>query len=209
MRLLRVLVMASFLLPACARGGNGRADLDAGAPMDAGVFRDARVMVIRDAGRPTPTGTDAGRDAGRIDAGCTPSCVGLECGPDGCGGTCGTCATGACVGGACTCTPDCVGRTCGDDGCGGTCGTCTTGTCVGGTCSCTPNCTGRTCGDDGCGGSCGTCGSLCTDSCTYAYDFECDDGGPFSDWSLCPLGSDCFDCGPRSTFCSGGTCVSP
>lgn len=33
---------------------------------------------------------------------CTPDCVGLECGPDGCGGSCGTCrATDECVEGLC------------------------------------------------------------------------------------------------------------
>lgn len=58
---------------------------------------------------------------------CVPSCTGKTCGSDGCGGTCGTCDSGAsCVGSSC-CTPDCVGKSCGSDGCGGTCGTCTAG----------------------------------------------------------------------------------
>ncbi|MEC7518940.1 MAG: hypothetical protein VYE22_03690 [Myxococcota bacterium] len=39
--------------------------------------------------------------------------------------------------------------------------------------------------------------SVCQDSCAYAGDGECDDGGPDSDYSLCPLGTDCADCGPR------------
>jgi hypothetical protein len=64
---------------------------------------------------------------------CTPSCSGKVCGPDGCGGTCGSCATGTCndATGQCVaaCTPNCTGRVCGPDGCGGTCGTCSTGTC--------------------------------------------------------------------------------
>ena len=213
MRLYWALAVLLAILPACARGGDGgRGPSDAGAraPFDAARMD---VMGPRDAAAPVDSfiATDApiGFDAGvRPDAGCAPSCVGIECGDDGCGGSCGTCTTGACVGGTCSCTPSCSGRTCGDDGCGGSCGTCPTGTCVGGTCSCTPSCSGRTCGDDGCGGSCGTCGSLCTDTCTYFFDFDCDDGGPLSDYSLCDLGTDCLDCGPRATVCSAGTCVA-
>ena len=105
--------------------------------------------------------------------GCTPTCDGQECGGDGCGGSCGTCAVdetctdGACVGPACE--PDCEGRECGDDGCGGVCGTCPAGDdCADGACEggggCTPSCAGKQCGADGCGGVCGTCpaGLTCT-----------------------------------------------
>ncbi|GAB4212579.1 MAG: hypothetical protein OHK0013_35510 [Sandaracinaceae bacterium] len=57
------------------------------------------IMAGRDAGY---AGTDAARvvDAAWAppDAytapGCTPSCGGRQCGPDGCGGVCGTCAAG-------------------------------------------------------------------------------------------------------------------
>ena len=38
---------------------------------------------------------------------------------------------------------------------------------------------------------------MCDDSCTFAMDGECDDGGPDSDTSVCDLGTDCSDCGPR------------
>jgi hypothetical protein len=41
-----------------------------------------------------------------------------------------------------------------------------------------------------------SCG-ICTNTCWYADDGDCDDGGPGSDFSLCELGTDCFDCGPR------------
>jgi len=54
-------------------------------------------------------------------------CHGKQCGDDGCGGSCGTCAPGTTCNaeGACvTCTPSCAGKSCGDDGCGGSCGTC-------------------------------------------------------------------------------------
>ena len=58
--------------------------------------------------------------------------------------------------------------------------------------------------DDG-GGSSG----LCTDTCIFAYDGECDDGGTGALFDLCDLGSDCSDCGARDSddvgddgFCS-------
>lgn len=38
----------------------------------------------------------------------------------------------------------------------------------------------------------------CSNTCEYASDGDCDDGGPFSDYSYCALGTDCDDCGPRS-----------
>ncbi|MDI3543998.1 MAG: hypothetical protein PWQ28_279 [Candidatus Woesearchaeota archaeon] len=65
---------------------------------------------------------------------CTPNCEGKECGGDGCGGSCGSCASGEiCSWGQCvvSCTPSTcsgLGIECGtaSDGCGGTlnCGTC-------------------------------------------------------------------------------------
>jgi hypothetical protein len=39
---------------------------------------------------------------------------------------------------------------------------------------------------------------LCTDTCEYASDGYCDDGGAGSDGAVCPWGSDCADCGPRT-----------
>lgn len=39
---------------------------------------------------------------------------------------------------------------------------------------------------------------LCDDTCPSANDGECDDGGAGSVFALCPLGTDCGDCGPRS-----------
>ena len=57
---------------------------------------------------------------------CDSQCAGMECGLDGCGGSCGDCPPGqGCQGGQCVpCLPDCTGKECGDDGCGGSCGTC-------------------------------------------------------------------------------------
>lgn len=39
--------------------------------------------------------------------------------------------------------------------------------------------------------------ATCENSCTYANDGECDDGGMNSLYSACALGTDCADCGPR------------
>jgi len=118
--------------------------------------------------------------------GCTPSCTGKMCGPDGCGGTCGpgcganqTCtANGQCQDNGCT--PSCNGKTCGDDGCGGSCGTCSGGaTCNNGTCTGG----GGTCAHPICStgdvldGSCDACAaSICAvDSycCDTAWDSIC------------------------------------
>ena len=38
---------------------------------------------------------------------------------------------------------------------------------------------------------------LCSDTCRFASDGACDDGGPESDYDLCELGTDCTDCGVR------------
>ncbi len=40
-------------------------------------------------------------------------------------------------------------------------------------------------------------GEGCTNTCRYAFDNDCDDGGEGSDFSLCELGTDCGDCGRR------------
>jgi hypothetical protein len=139
---------------------------------------------------------------------CVPSCNEKECGPDGCGGSCGTCTSpkvcdtsqGLCV---TTCTPSCSGKQCGDDGCGGSCGTCSSGYyCDGYQCkkTCTPSCSGKQCGSDGCGGSCGTCStgyicdsygkciSTCTPSCSGK---QCGDDGCGGSCGTCSSGYTC------------------
>lgn len=50
-----------------------------------------------------------------------------------------------------------------------------------------------------CGGSEGSPGGLCTNTCQFANDGECDDGGAGSLTSLCSLGTDCGDCGSRAS----------
>jgi hypothetical protein len=101
------------------------------------------------------------------------------CGPDGCGGSCGTCsAPNVCsADGKCVCTPESdaafcsrLARSCGvatgNDNCGQPrsviCGSCAgTQSCggagVAGQCGCTPQCQGKVCGSDSCGGTCGAC----------------------------------------------------
>lgn len=39
--------------------------------------------------------------------------------------------------------------------------------------------------------------SLCSNSCRYARDGDCDDGGRGSRYDMCRFGTDCSDCGPR------------
>lgn len=116
---------------------------------------------------------------------CAPDCSGRQCGDDGCGGICGSCAEGqVCIESGACCFPDCHGRECGDDGCGGFCGTktdrnagkCEVGAkCVGGKClaECEDQCMGIQCGEFGeaaCGGSCGFCQAtqVCFDGKCYS-----------------------------------------
>ena len=136
---------------------------------------------------------------------CQPLCDGVDCGDDGCGGSCGTC-TGqdSCEGGSCVCQPECTNKVCGGDGCGGLCGTCASNeTCEedGEVCACQPSCAGN-CGGDGCGGSCGTCfgqdacigGScVCQPSCAG----DCGGDG---------CGGSCGTCSGQD-ICIGSSCV--
>jgi hypothetical protein len=57
--------------------------------------------------------------------------------------------------------------------------------------------------DQDCSGSDYTLG-LCFDDCSYAFDGECDDGGPNATYSVCELGSDCTDCGNRDDLDQDG-----
>lgn len=57
---------------------------------------------------------------------------------------------------------------------------------------------------------CGTT-TTCNDTCTWAGNGLCDDGGPGSQRSFCEYGSDCTDCGPRDdgpddSLCRSGRC---
>ncbi|MEM7604577.1 MAG: hypothetical protein AAF411_04405 [Myxococcota bacterium] len=52
-------------------------------------------------------------------------------------------------------------------------------------------------------------GNGCTNTCNTANDGECDDGGPNSLYSVCDLGTDCADCGPRTAADAGGAGGAP
>lgn len=161
------------------------------------------------------TGEDTVADTGPP---CVPFCVGLECGDDGCGGTCGACdspgfpfcntTVGLCVA---TCVPDCLGRNCGGDGCGGACGACGAGTgcedhgrCVATTWTCDVQWYGA---QDACDCACGAADPDCADSDSYLSGCDsheiCDKAGacipeaPLA-WS-CPAHAwaafDACDCG--------------
>jgi hypothetical protein len=46
--------------------------------------------------------------------------------------------------------------------------------------------------------------TLCTNTCTFPNDGECDDGGSSSITTLCQFGTDCGDCGNRTGNGSNG-----
>ena len=143
---------------------------------------------------------------------CVPQCGGRDCGPDGCGGSCGDCGLMEdCQGGVCRdqCVPQCAGRECGGDGCNGRCGECGDDqVCNDGACEdeCVPSCDGRNCGDDGCDGVCGLCDDeqlcnqgVCDDVCQPACaDRECGGDG---------CGGECGMCDPG--VCVDGSCCVP
>ncbi len=164
----------------------------------------------------TPEELDALPEVADTDV-CAPACEGLDCGDDGCGGSCGECEDGwDCNAGVCEeppCVPACEGAACGDpDGCedGGQCdGTCEDGfVCADqgdGTflCEedCEPACDGAACGDDdSCGGFCdGTCpaGQECNDAFECVAEecsFDC---------------ADHVDCGGVFTAEDLGACLEP
>jgi len=97
---------------------------------------------------------------------CWPQCGNLECGDDGCGGSCGQCQEDwCCSGGTCTlCEPDCTDKECGPDWAGGSCGECGEGlVCASGGCR-QPE-TG-TCNElSGCLSACPAWDNDCYDTC--------------------------------------------
>ena len=144
---------------------------------------------------------------------CDPKevCAGLDCGDDGCGGSCGDCpAEHSCLEGICVpdCLPECEDKECGDDGCEGSCGECAAGDkCLedegAATCEadCQQLCGGKQCGSAGeeeeC--ACGECddGHACTDDsctlggvCLFVFNSAaCDDGNPCTGDDSCSLGN--------------------
>ena len=147
---------------------------------------------------------------------CQPSCLGRDCGDDGCGGSCGSCTApaqcagdGTCVCPNCPCQPECAGKECGPDGCEGLCGSCANGlTCneASGLCTvCSPQCAGRECGANGCGGVCGTC--LAPLTCSPQGQCQCipQCGGRQCGSDGC--GGSCGNCTSPATCTASGTCT--
>ena len=155
---------------------------------------------------------------------CCPTydCDGKQCGNDGCGGACGTCAGDLyCDGSQCVaCLPNCFGYECGPDGCGGTCGECDPGALCDehGKCEiCVKACFGKSCGADGCGGTCGTCPEewfcsdegLCVDCLSDCGTKECGPDGCGGQCGYCEFGQPCNmdgTCPPCLPDCTGKQC---
>jgi hypothetical protein len=152
---------------------------------------------------------------------CQPICEGLECGPDGCGGVCGTCDEAlSCVQGQCIDTgcPDGLIKDC-DDLCGvaswlgdelcdqgqwGVNFDCEEFEFDHGDCAeCVPACDGVDCGPDGCGGVCGLCNVACQDGvcqeqCALEMIPDCNGNCNFESW----IGDDiCDDTEHWNFFC--------
>ena len=134
---------------------------------------------------------------------CVPDCQGKECGPDGCGGSCGECPgpQDFCMNDQCQCLPNCVGKQCGPDGCKGVCGECDDG---------------FWCTDDDC--KSGTCAFHLHNACKiggqcYAPSdvkpadpcLECDPDDSTISWSSVVDGT---TCGPGTAVCFQGSCCS-
>ena len=140
-----------------------------------------------------------------------PVCGDKECGPDGCGGVCGSCSEGyRCREGQC-CEQACQGKECGPDACGGTCGACGAGrqcTDAGDCEDCIDPCEGKECGFDGCGGTCGGCGGgetcvagICMDLCEGIPEEGCCWGDILvwcKDWNGIIVRT---KCGPGENYC--------
>jgi len=162
---------------------------------------------------------------------CIPQCTGKQCGPDGCGGQCGTCLPNQMCDekGLCVCKPQCDGKNCGPDGCnsGGTCGTCAqtqecnaSGVCESKGGECWPNACIIDAHCEGCPGGQNKCWAdnhLCVE-CHPGKDQECPAGlkcsangkcttkdcptNPQGEPTLnCTKDSDCEACSPKNQAC--------
>ncbi|MCB9736877.1 MAG: hypothetical protein H6745_30215 [Deltaproteobacteria bacterium] len=125
--------------------------LDKCLALDPALSCDGRCGDTAPGGCSCKDGCGGGRCCGDFASACDciPRCDGKTCGPDGCGGSCGTCAVGA----------DCVDGNCVDDPCDPN--PCLHGTCgAGGACACDLGYAGDTCGE------CAT-GYVDFPACTY------------------------------------------
>ncbi len=165
---------------------------------------------------PTGNGTPNGS---ALSGPCTPNCAGLQCGSDGCGGSCGTCASGqTCSNGVCTaacptgqtqCNGSCVDTSTDPNNCGA-CGnvcasgqTCSGGTCSGGGCPVGQTLCGGTCTDTSSDpNNCGACGNVCASGQTCSGG-TCAGGGGSCAHPICTAGAALTSsCDP----CAGSVC---
>jgi hypothetical protein len=184
--------------------------LDSASAMDAGLSSDA---AINDG---SAMDTSAPSDA------CAPSCAGRECGSDGCGGTCGSCAarpnmvptcsaSGRCEYACATGFGDCDAMSA--NGCEtalnsstncGMCGRACTNTgemCVSGACQCPA-------GQAVCGTTCAAApGTACTRTCFTGATWSCNAGSlTCTGGTMSPDGT---RCGADGRVCNSGTCTCP
>ena len=141
-------------------------------------------------------------------------CQGKECGDDGCGGSCGSCAADkSCLSSMCkdvVCASDCGGAECGPDGCGNTCGECSGAAvcmppayvCMDPPSDCKPDCLNKACGPNGCGGSCGTCtdGTFCV-AATQTCESPCMPDCTGKDCGDDGCDGSCGGCAEADEFC--------
>jgi hypothetical protein len=143
---------------------------------------------------------------------CLPSCAGKACGPDGCDGACGSCASGlSCVNGIC-CAPVNSATTCGGrcgtqiDACerAVNCGRCPTGDCVPNPCGLGGDCTATTSGSYVCTCPAGFAfnGVTCATHCGGAVD-------PCGQHGVCTAtGASTYTCACVAGYVSNGvTCL--
>jgi len=144
---------------------------------------------------------------------CEPHCEGLECGDDGCGGSCATCPDWlACMDHHCVNVdpPFCDGKECGPDGVGGICGQCPVGWTCGPLGQCEP---AGGCGGLPPGGAC-VSGSAVTCEAGKTKHVPCPFGACKLDvdsnaaCEAAPCIADCFgrQCGGDGCGGSCGTC---
>jgi uncharacterized protein (TIGR03382 family) len=164
---------------------------------------------------------------------CQTQCSGKNCGPDGCGGVCGTCENGeSCVKGQCkvyggfgwpclgdfecdsgycvqgpdttVCTQECSDASC---PAGWTCEAVDVDGASVKLCQsdCLPDCTDNECGDNGCGFACGTCpkGYLCEDS--VCVEAPCTPQCTGKECGKDGCGGMCGEC-DEGYECKGGLC---
>jgi uncharacterized protein (TIGR03382 family) len=150
-----------------------------------------------------PAGSACDPDSGECVA-CAPSCAGLSCGDDGCGGTCGgcddadpctddTCDAGACLHAMKSCSD---GNPCTDDAC------------IDGACDHTqrPCADGVPCTLDLCDGVTGACSNPPGSGCTCVTDEECGDDADACNGQPVCVERTCVPDPTSAVVCATGTC---